>query len=95
MDDLDYSLLPPKLQEGMRRWVEHAIQPGNFLMKVLDGDITAVLHADHETALQIQQIVRWCNMELPGPCWGSRLHTKSWRDAGGTVGIETMRNEPV
>lgn len=95
MDDLDYSLLPPKFQEGMRRWVEHAIQPGTFLSKVLDGDITAVLHADPETLAEIRPIIRWCYMRLPGPCWGSRLKTKSWRDAGGTEGIERMRNEAV
>jgi hypothetical protein len=87
--------LPQSLRAGASDWIQKGILPGQFLEKVIRGDITAILHADPGNQAAFKQIVQWWVVNAPAPCWGSDLKVRSWRNAGGEEGIDKIRNGPL
>lgn len=75
---LNYSILPPNLQEGMRRYIEEGILPGDFLQACLANDFVMVLRrASPKTYDYVDSIAMFLYTELPArsspDCpWGSR-----------------------
>lgn len=79
MSDLDYSLLPEHLRAGVKRYIEHRIIPGSFLVAVITNDLRkAVFAADSESLESLPDIVRWFHNEAPGRCWGSAESMAKW-----------------
>jgi len=75
----NYSELPVGLQDGMQRYVEDGILPGDFLTAVLENDLkTAVFRADDNNIKLIPEIVKWVYWEIPNPAWGSPKDVKEW-----------------
>lgn len=86
----DYSLIPQNAIESLKLYVDKHIQPGEFLMAVLENDLTmAVRLADlHNTAIiysfnasTIEIIPTYANYiynELPMNCWGSKEKVMKW-----------------
>ena len=79
LDDIRYEDLPEGLQDGMRRYIEHGIRPGNFLTAVLENNLCqAFWHADLGNLPELRRIVNWCCEELPCVTWGSEKRVDEW-----------------
>ena len=75
----NYSKLPVGLQDGMQRYVEHGILPGDFLTAVLENNLsTAVFRADDNNIKLIPEIVKWIFNEIPQHSWGSPIVVEEW-----------------
>ena len=71
---VDYSKCPlPNLAAGLQLYLEHGIQPGTFLARVLQNDLEgAVLHANPHSFARLGELVLWMVREVPLSAWGSR-----------------------
>ena len=78
----NYEKLPTEiLQESMERYLEHGIEGGHFLTKVLSNDIAGTIdHADSININLLPDIVKWLYNEVPLECWGSEIKVKAWVD---------------
>ena len=75
---IDYSGLPERLRGGMQRYIEHRIEPGSFLLAVLENDLKqACRKADGDKAL-LFAIVAWLYNHAPAECWGSVANVELW-----------------
>jgi len=76
---VDYSFLPPHMQEGTEGYVERGVNPGGFLYAVLTNDlINAAGRADTINLLYLDKWARWLFNEAPSTCWGSKERVAAW-----------------
>lgn len=76
--------VPEHVQGGLRRYVEHRIEPGGFLLAVLTNDLReSVGRADHICLPAIPDIISWLYNKAPGTCWGSPEKVTSWLQSDG------------
>jgi hypothetical protein len=76
---IDYSMLPEHMQDGMRRYIEHGIRPGDFLYLILCNDFVHALgHADIINMQRIGDYAKFLYWELPATAWGSRDKVDAW-----------------
>lgn len=74
----DYTLLPPHLREGMRRYVEDRVLPGGFCQAVLANDFAAaVIRADLQSSTRLDDIGRFL-FDLHPKLWGSGKAVEDW-----------------
>jgi hypothetical protein len=79
---IDYSMLPEHMRDGMRRYVEHGIRPGDFQYLVLCNDFVHALgHADAINTARIVDYAKFLYLELPMDCWGSEEKVRTWIQA--------------
>lgn len=77
---INYSKLPERLQNGARLWIEHGVDPGDFLQAVIRNDLTeAFSRADCDNMYAMPEIVKWWYNEAPSPCWGSVAKHDAWK----------------
>lgn len=80
--NVDYSLLPGHLQDGMRRYVEHGVPPGGFLTAVLENDLMeAFKRADSSSQRGMLNIILFMYNEMPMGIYGSPELVKAWVEA--------------
>jgi hypothetical protein len=80
----DYAAIPERMREGIIRWVDEGIRPGNFLWAVVRNDLAATCAAaDDENRALIPLYTRWFYWEAPAGCCGSPENAKSWESSGG------------
>jgi hypothetical protein len=73
MEDTDYMV------EAIQRYVEHGLQPGHFLLAVLQNDLYgACARADLVNRHRIFEIVQYLYNEVPSACWGSKEKVAAW-----------------
>lgn len=85
--DITYEGLPDHLREGAQRYIEDGIMPGRFLQSALTNEfVSAVLRADHRTAVSLAEIARWLFNDIPGSAWGSEDAVAAWSAQGGLRG---------
>ena len=79
----NYDPLPAHLRAGMKRYIEHGIEPGRFLRACLENDLSsAVSYIDDNTSMDdIAVILRWLLREAPGGCWCSRDNVRAHIDS--------------
>ncbi len=77
---IDYSLVPvDHMVDGVRRYVEKRIPPGDFLTAIICNDLCkAVRHADEDNAKQLTAWVRFFYNEIPAIAWGSEEKMEDW-----------------
>ena len=74
--------IPERMMGGIMRWIEHGIQPGDFLMAVITNDLCeAVGGADDENIHLIPAYVSYFYNEAPAQCWGSPEKAAAWIDS--------------
>lgn len=85
--DVNYSLIPEHMREGVRTYLEHGQRPGDFLIAVLENNLVqSVARADHINITQIVEWVKFLYNEMPIGSWGSREKVKAWSKKGGRDG---------
>ena len=76
---IDYSILPEHMQDGMQRYVEHGINPGDFLYLILCNDFVHALgQADSINTERIVDYAKFLYLEVPMACWGSKEKVDKW-----------------
>jgi len=67
------------MMEGLKRYLEEGIEPGNFLYSLLSNDLQHTFaHADEQNSVKLKQWVQWCYNELPVSAWGSPERVDEW-----------------
>ena len=86
---VDYSALalrygiPDHMIGGLRRYIEHKVGPGDFLMAVLCNDLRrACERADDTNIKLLVNYVRFLYNDAPSQCWGSAEKVKAWLALG-------------
>jgi hypothetical protein len=80
----DWSLIPPHMIGGLRRFIENGIGPGSFLTAVLCNDLRgACERADDENRDRLFQYVQFLYSYAPSECWGSPAKFDAWCKQGG------------
>lgn len=75
----DYDV-PIHLRDGLRRYLEDGIRPGDFLCAVITCDLREAVTrcAPPVTAEHVFGLVQLLIEQAPAPAWGSRVNLKSW-----------------
>ena len=64
---------------GLERWIDHGIEPGSFLMAVIENDLRrACENADIGNRAQLFEIVSLLYNHAPAGCWGSPERARAW-----------------
>lgn len=80
MKNINYSLLPEHIREGMKLWIEDGLLPGDFLQAVLrDKLIMSFATADHINTFYMKDIAAFMWTEAPADCWGSEARIQAWK----------------
>lgn len=77
--NLPYHQLPATLRDGMQRYLEGHIRPGDFLRAVLANDLReAVRRADwlHRDLLPL--VVEWVHNNVPPEACGTWSNVEAW-----------------
>lgn len=76
---LDYSILPPHIQDGFRVYIERHVLPGSFVRACLENNLRdAFGKADEINRERLCDIVQFLYNEAPNDCWGSREKVQVW-----------------
>lgn len=77
---LNYSKYPNQDNvDGVERYIEHGIEPGDFLQAVICNDLKeACVRADRTNQRLFFEIVFWFYNEAPEPCSGSAEKYRAW-----------------
>ena len=71
--------IPAYMGEGLMRYIEHGIEPGSFLMAVLNNDLAeAIGRADERNMANLPAYVSYLWNEAPSTCWGSSEKVTAW-----------------
>ena len=85
--NINYSILPEHMQDGMRRWIEHGIPAGSFMMSVLCNDLIGALgRADSINIERLRSYGTFLYSEAPSECHGSPEKVAAWEKRGGLRG---------
>ena len=67
------------LRESFSSYIIDGIEPGGFLMAVLENDLKESFgRADLENRAHLFEIVSYCYNMVPSTCWGSPEIVKKW-----------------
>ena len=74
--------IPDRMLGGLTRYVEHGIEPGDFLTAVISNDLVeSVMLADDENLANIPAYAAWLYSQAPIGCWGSPENMQRWIDS--------------
>lgn len=91
---MNYSKLPTGLQGGVKRYIEHGINPGHFLSAIIDNNLKeACARADDINRHLLFDICSWFYNEAPAQCWGSREKHERWIKQFQSGGIYSNHND--
>ena len=77
--DVDYTLLPSHIRQGMELWIEYGVPPGDFLQAVIRNDLVdSFARADEKNILEMFHIAGFMYNEAPGPCWRTAEAIEQW-----------------
>lgn len=80
--------VPEHLQDGLRRYLLHGIQPGHFLTAVLENNLfEAMARADLVSRAGLFGLVSHLYNEAPRGCYGSREIVQAWCKHRGLTGL--------
>ena len=78
----DYSRLPEHCREGMKRYIEHGIIPGDFLQAVICNNLVETFAiADDTNIKRLCDYAFFLYWDAPSPCWGSKKKMSEWADS--------------
>lgn len=93
---IKYDNLPPHIQGGVQRYIEHGTPPGDFLTAVICNDLKESFgRADEENIRRMFDIVSFFYNQAPAGCWGSEKRMMRWIKEGGLNGrLEAILSDP-
>lgn len=75
-----YPGIPPHMWDGVLRYIDHGIKPGNFLTALFSNDLVeAVQFADEENRRALAEWARFLYNDAPWGSWGSAEQVTAWR----------------
>lgn len=73
-------MLPDYMRGGMKRWIEDAIPPGDFLYALLSNDLRGTFErADSTNETMVRTYLVYLYNYAPRGCWGSKENVEAWR----------------
>ena len=76
------TIMSPAMVEGVKRYVEHGIRPGEFLQSCFANDlINASMMADHINVRRLAQVGLWIATYCPNGSYGSWSAVRQWCDS--------------
>lgn len=77
---IDYSTVPVSyMAEGLKRYFEEHIEPGGFMLCVLENNLVgAVSRADSTNRANLAAWVEWLYNKAPSHSWGSMEKVRAW-----------------
>ena len=77
--EINYSLIPEYMRDGVRLYLEEGLRPGHFLNAVLENNLVeAAARADRENKHRLLDWATFLYNELPMGCWGSKEKVAAW-----------------
>lgn len=77
--EIDYSMIPEHMREGVKLYLERGLKPGSFLLAVLENDLAeAFARADETNRMALYNWVRFLCSEMPKKSWGSKEEVEAW-----------------
>jgi hypothetical protein len=71
--------VPSHMHEGIVRYVEQGIVPGDFLQAVINNDLKrACMFADDHNKDRLHCFVMWFYNQAPSGCWGHENAVRDW-----------------
>lgn len=75
----EYSAIPERMQDAIKRYVIDRCRPGDFLTAVITNDLRgAAGTADADNLQLLPLYVRWFYNRAPGSCHGSPTKFVAW-----------------
>jgi hypothetical protein len=94
INDINYTLLPQHMQNGMQQYIEQGRPLGGFLYYILVNDfVHAVSHADDINKTQLLQYADFLYNQAPAASWGTEARVEKWITSGGYYGIQRERDK--
>ncbi len=89
IDDIDYSLLPFHMQEGMQAYLERGRPTGDFLFHILSNNfVGAAYHADDINQHRLYSYRSFLYSQCHPDAWGSEEKVFTWIKHHGFVGLK-------
>jgi hypothetical protein len=77
--DGQYSLIPERMREALKRYVIDRIAPGSFLTRIIQNDLKGAFdYADDENIKLIGLYLLWLENFPPARSWGSPSAMAKW-----------------
>ncbi|NDD53226.1 hypothetical protein EBZ39_05025 [bacterium] len=74
-----YSLIPERMQDAIKRYVIDRVKPGSFLTAVITNNLRRAFdYADDENVKLIGLYVQWFTDFPPALCWGDEQSMNKW-----------------
>lgn len=90
-DNIDYSLIPKHMINGVILYLEKGKLPGSFLTSILENNLVeSIARADH---ININRIVDWARflyLQMPVGSWGSKEKVRKWIDSKNKIEKEAI-----
>ena len=75
-------LIPEHMVEGVVRWIEWGLPPGDFLTALLSNDLMgAFARADEQNAASMRGWAMFLYNYAPSECYGSQAKVLAWSNA--------------
>ena len=79
--------------DGLMRYMEHGLKPGEFLTAVLENNLLAAMgQADEQNRADIFEICQFVYNKMPMNCHGSPAIVKTWVDSFKVKGKKNEQN---
>lgn len=90
---IDYSMIPEHCRDGMRRYIEQGVIPGDFLQAVICNDL--VLAASRADYINQQCLLDYARFlyNAPAGAWGNLERMQRWSEAGGLQGLTEPKED--
>lgn len=88
-------LIPSHMHGGLYRYLVSGIEPGDFLMAVLENNLReAVGRADHINQPKLPDYIRYLYNYAPSKCWGSPEKVAAWVEMHAEAEHSRERTKP-
>lgn len=79
VERLAWQRVPEHLREGLARYLDEHVQPGQFLVAVLSNDLReAFARADTSSRAGLFDLVKYLYNHAPGGAWGGKRQVEYW-----------------
>lgn len=93
MIGIDYECLPLHMRDGAKLYIERGVEPGCFLLAVLENDLLgAITRADQYNSAKLSDYGNFL-LTIPMAAKGSHEAVNKWITAGGFAGITEQSNQ--